>query len=249
MLSGIHPVGMLLITVLYLSALLSFSSQNLTGVLGMAVYPVILYQVGEIPLREALRNTWGLLLFLFLLGIANPIYDREILTYWGSLPVSYGMLSFLSVFLKGMLALLASYGLMASTGMNQLCYAMQCLHMPKILIVIMMLIYRYLMLFLREAQRRSLAYFLRAPGQRGIRFRAWGSLLGGMLLGSIDRAEQIYHAMQLRGFQGEFWLGDRRYSKGKTLVFCLLASCLILIFRTVPVFEQIGGWMVGLQPK
>ncbi|MDE5965574.1 MAG: energy-coupling factor transporter transmembrane protein EcfT [Lachnospiraceae bacterium] len=247
-LSGIHPVGMLLVTVLYLSALLSFLPQNLTGLLGMAVYPVILYQLGGIPLKEAFRHIWGLMLLLFLVGIANPILDREILTYWGSLPVSSGMLSFFSIFLKGAFALLASYGLMASIGMNHLCYALQCLHMPKILIVVMMLTYRYLMLFLREAERRSLAYSLRAPGQRGIHFWAWGSLLGGMLLGSIDRAEKIYYAMQLRGFQGEFWLGYRRYSGRKTVVFCLLMSCLILIFRAVPVFEQVGGWLVNLQP-
>ena len=42
------------------------------------------------------------------------------------------------------------------------------------------------------------AYALRAPGEKGIHFRAWGSLLGQLLLRSVDRAQLVYESMLLR---------------------------------------------------
>ena len=57
-----------------------------------------------------------------------------------------------------------------------------------------------------EARRVALAYELRAPGQKGINFRVWGSLIGQMLLRSMDRSENLYQSMKLRGFKGDFYI-------------------------------------------
>ena len=48
------------------------------------------------------------------------------------------------------------------------------------------------------------AYSLRAPNQKGIHISAWGSFLGQLLLRSMDRAQELYYSMLLRGFRGEF---------------------------------------------
>lgn len=240
--SGVHPAGKLLVTVLFLMTLLSFSAQNFTGVLSMVIYVMVLYQLGELSVRHTVRHLWGLFLLLLLVGIANPILDQKVAVYWGTMPVTEGMLSFITLFLKGGLALLSAYGLMATTGVDALCYGFQCLRLPQMLIVVIMLIYRYIMLFLKEAKRKMLAYSMRAPGQKGVHFAAWGSLLGGMLLGSIDRAEVVYESMQLRGFQGEFHMvhSDREV-KRRTILYCLAMSVMTLTLRLVPVFELVGG--------
>lgn len=52
------------------------------------------------------------------------------------------------------------------------------------------------------------AYHLRAPGQKGIHISAWGSFLGQLLLRSMDRADELYQSMQLRGFCGDFYYAD-----------------------------------------
>lgn len=240
-LTGVHPVGRLLVTALYLIALLSFPAQNLAGVLSMAIYIIIVYQLGQLSIESAIKHLWGLFLLLLLVGIANPLLNREVLTYWGSLPVTEGMLSFITLFLKGGLALLSAYGLMATMGMTAFCYGLQCLHLPQTLIVVVMLIYRYIMLLLKEVKRRTLAYSMRAPGQKGVHFHAWGPLVGGMLLGSIDRAEVVYDSMQLRGFQGKFQMEYRGVLWGRTMGYCTAMAVLILILRFVPVFEMVGA--------
>ena len=71
---------------------------------------------------------------------------------------------------------------------------------------------------MQEGISIATAYELRAPGQKGIQFRAWGSLLGQLLLHSIDRAQLVYESMQLRGFAGSF---SARAEKARRLaVFC-----------------------------
>jgi cobalt/nickel transport system permease protein len=74
------------------------------------------------------------------------------------------------------------------------------------------------------------AYHLRAPGQKGIQVSAWGSFLGQLLLRSMDRAQELYAAMLLRGYDGEFpYAEDRAFRPAD-------AACLIL---SVAVFLSI----------
>ena len=44
---------------------------------------------------------------------------------------------------------------------------------------------------------------MRAERGRPLRLRAYGPLLGTLLLRSMDRAERVYRAMAARGFEGE----------------------------------------------
>ncbi|MFQ6930295.1 MAG: CbiQ family ECF transporter T component [Eubacterium sp.] len=67
--------------------------------------------------------------------------------------------------------------------------------------MIIQLIYRYINVLLKETKRIVVeAYSLRAPGQKGINFKAWGSLPGQLLLRSIDRATDVHNSMSLRGY-------------------------------------------------
>ena len=131
---------------------------------------------------------------------------------------------------KGLFCFLAVWVLIASTGMESVCAALQQLHCPRVLTTTILLIYRYIVLLLQEGIRIATAYALRAPGQKGIQFRAWGSLLGQLLLHSIDR-------MQLRGFAGSFPPGQKKH--GGWLFFAVTVFY-CAVFRAVPVFELAG---------
>ena len=79
--------------------------------------------------------------------------------------------------------------------------------MPKLLVTQFLLTYRYLTLLLEQADTMAQAYILRAPKQKGVHFKVWGSLAGQLLLRSIDRANNLYDSMLLRGYQGEYYYG------------------------------------------
>lgn len=239
--SFVHPLSCLLVTFFYLLLVVSFSKYDLTGVLSMVLYLLILGTGKGISLKEAVGRTWPVLLLVSAVGIANPFVEREICWRWGQISVSYGMISMLTLMLKGIFCVLASYLLIISTGMEGICLGLRCLHLPKELVTIVFLIHRYLIVLLKEAERMMLAYKLRAPGQKGIHFKAWGSFLGLLLLRSMDRAETVYESMLLRGYQGEIRAREFGGSRGKSILYVCLWTVLLVFLRVVPVFEIVGN--------
>ena len=58
-----------------------------------------------------------------LVGIANPFFDREIVFMLGNVKITGGMVSAATLLLKGVYGVSASYLLMVTTRMEDLCYA------------------------------------------------------------------------------------------------------------------------------
>lgn len=220
LIQSLNPLSKLLVTVFYLVILLSFHKYDLTGVLLMGVYPVLMFTLGGIPVRPMWRRMIIILVPVCLVGIANPFFDR-----------TGGWISMLTLLLKGLFAVAATYLLMVTTPMDDLCRALRKLHVPAILVTVIMLIYRYLSVFLEEVGRIRTAYLMRAPGQKGVHFKVWGPLAGMLLLRSMDRSEAVYQSMTLRGFRGEFPFGQDRPFTRRDLIYVLPGIIVPLIIR------------------
>lgn len=242
--NALHPLVKLCITILYIGITVSFPKYNLSGLLVMAVYPVILFITGEISFWEGLRRLRIVLPLACIVGVFNPLFDREIVMQLGNLAVSGGVLSMFTLMIKGILTVFASYLLIATTTIEKICYALRMLHLPKVFVTQILLIYRYISVLLGEAKRITQAYSLRAPGQKGIHFKVWGSLVGQLLLRSMDRAESLYESMCLRGYRGEFYYSSK--IKMQWTDFCYLGvwAIVLLTLRFFPVLEIIGNIFV-----
>ena len=144
--------------------------------------------------------------------------------------------------LKSLLAFLAVFLLAASTGICELSAALARLHAPRLFTTVLLLSYRYLFVLLREGDQLADAYALRAPGKKAVSPRNFASMIGQLLLRSIDRAELIYESMKLRGFSGVM-PGYRNAKRGgiASFLFLLLSLAYCLLFRLIPVFERFGG--------
>lgn len=236
----IHPLAKVIVTVWYMILVMSYPKYNLTGLAGMSLYPIAGMILGEIPVKRAFRQLKGILLLVCMVGIANTVLDRNQVWSLGSFIVTSGMISMLTLVMKAALAVFASYLLIVTTSIENICCAFRMLHLPKILVTLIMLIYRYIVLMLKEAERVTQAYTMRAPNQRGIHYKVWGTLAGQMLLRSIDRAELVYESMTLRGFDGEFYVKGRRQMSGKSMLYGGLWCAALLVLRLVPVFEIVG---------
>ena len=232
-LTTLHPLAKLLMTMAYIVTLMSLGKYNLLGTLFMASYPLLGFHLGQLAWREGLLRLRLILPLVACVGIANPFFDKQIIYICG-LALQAGYISFLTLMLKGVLAVLASYLLIATTTIEQICYALRLLHLPKLLVTQLLLTYRYLTLLLEQADTIAQAYSLRAPKQKGVHFKVWGSLAGQLLLRSIDRANNLYDSMLLRGYQGEYYYGGPLPSWGRRdwlyllgLVSTLLAVALL----------------------
>ena len=210
---SLSPLMKLMITLLYIFITVSFSQYDFNGLFRMILYPVIVYQISGIPIRTCFYKLRIVLPLVWAVGLFNPFFDRKILFMIGNIPVSGGIISMLTLMLKGTFCLMASFILIATTTIEEICYALRQLHVPKILTSLLLLTYRYISLLLEQVGIMTEAYHLRAPGQKGIHISAWGSFLGQLLLRTMDRAEALYESMELRGFHGEFYYAEKVYEK------------------------------------
>ena len=227
---SLHPMAKLFVTVIYLVVLLSFHKYALAGVLLMAAYPILLFTLGDIAFRPMWRRMFIILIPVCLVGIANPFFDHTPI-FAGHPGITGGMVSLVTLLLKGVLAVSACYLFMVTTTMEDLCRALRKLRVPAVLVTVIMLVHRYLIVFAEEVDRMRTAYQLRAPSQKGVHFRAWGSLVGMLLLRSVDRAEAVYQAMTLRGFSGDFPADRDKPLSRADIAYCLSGTLIPLIIR------------------
>ena len=237
----IHPLVRLFVTLLFIIMTVSFPKYDLAGVLSMAVYPVILFITLELSFSDAVRRLRIVLPLVLIIGIFNPFLDRTPIGVLFGIPVSGGVISMLTLMIKAVLAVLASYLLIATTPVEELCFSLRKIRVPQIIVVEFLLIYRYISVLLREAGRVRDAYMLRAPGQKGIAFRAWGPLLGQMLLRSMDRADVLYESMQLRGFHGAFFAAEKKHSFVGGAVYLIGFAALFVLLRYVRLPSMLAG--------
>lgn len=126
-----------------------------------------------------------------------------------------GLARFISVALKSWISVQMAVMLASTTPFPEILAAMRALRLPKLLVAIIGLMWRYLFVMVDEAMRMMRARQARsgemhaAPGGNGAggsvmwRARVTGGMAGSLFLRSLERSDRIYNAMLSRGYDGE----------------------------------------------
>ncbi len=124
-----------------------------------------------------------------------------------------GVERFISILLKSWLSVQAAVLLASTTTFPDLLLAMRGVRMPRLLVAIIGLMWRYLFVLADEALRLLRARAARSSqlptsGRQGGGSLAWrarvtGGMAGNLFLRSFERADRIYGAMASRGYDGE----------------------------------------------
>ncbi len=231
-------------TVAYIVTVVSFDKYDLSGLVPLVLWPLLLFQLSGVPVRTCFYKLRIVLPLVMAVGLFNPLFDRAPLLRLGSLLVSGGTVSMLTLMLKGVLCLMASFLLMATTPIDCLCASLRTLRVPKTLVTLLLLTYRYVGVMTEELAVMTDAYHLRAPGQKGIHISAWGSFLGQLLLRSMDRAQELYAGMLLRGYHEHFHYAPvKPFSYGDAVYLAVCVGAFTLL-RLVPIARLLGGLFV-----
>nr|MBC7244605.1 cobalt ECF transporter T component CbiQ [Chloroflexota bacterium] len=120
-----------------------------------------------------------------------------------------GLERFLSIALKSWLAVQMAVLLTATTPLPDILVAMRALGVPRLLVAILGLMWRYLFVLADEALRMMRARDARSASMSGRsgstiawRARVTGGMVGSLFLRGYERSERIYHAMLARGYDG-----------------------------------------------
>ncbi|MGE5484032.1 MAG: cobalt ECF transporter T component CbiQ [Ignavibacteriales bacterium] len=242
---GIHPLAKTLATLVYVAVVASFGRYEVSKLLPLVFYPVVLFSLADLPLGPILKRIMLVEPFVILIGVLNPVFDHHVFVL-GGVAVSRGWVTFLSILIKCSLTVAAALLLVATTGIDRLAQALRMLGVSRLLVLQLLLTYRYALLLMEEVDRTLRAYSLRAPGQRGVHRRCWGSLAGRIMLRTLDRAQRVYHAMCLRGFQGEYNTGDDRRIGAGDLAYVVVWASFFATSRLFDIPMLIGSLVVGV---
>ncbi len=183
------PILKLIATIIYIYIVVSFDKYHFIPLLLMAIIPIAIYILAKTKISTCFYKLRIIMPFILMVGIFNPIIEGDI-----------GFISMFTLMLKGILSLMMSFIFIATTPIDNLCNDLRKIHFPKILVTLLLLTYRYIGVLTKEVSIMTDAYHLRAPKQKGVAPKAWGSFLGQLLLRSMDKATEIYNSMQLRGY-------------------------------------------------
>ena len=241
----LHPVVKLLTTAFYLIAVVSFGQYEISGLLPFVFYPVMVIAIAELPVAPVLKRILLVEPFIIGIGILNPLFDNCMVSF-GGISFSRGWITFLSIFIKSGLTVSVSILLIATTGMDRLAEALRMLKIPRIFVLQLLLTYRYIAVLADEVYRLQRAYSLRSPGQKGVRRSVWGSFAGQLLLRAFERAQQIYQAMSLRGFTGEYNTGEASRVGIRDFAYLACWSMFFIAARIYDIPALIGSLLIGV---
>ncbi len=192
-----------LVTIVYLGVVMSFPRQALSALTPFVLYPVALLALGRIPPQPILKKILLAAPFALVIGMLNPLLDRQPVLALGSLVVTGGWLSFGSILFRFVLTVAAALALVACTGMHRLAAGLGQLGVPRVFVVQLLFLHRYLFVVADEGCQMMRSVALRSVGTHSLRLRVYGSLVGHLLLRSLAQADRVYRAMIARGFDGE----------------------------------------------
>lgn len=193
---------------------------------------ILLLIASDLRLGSVLKSIRVFFWFILLLWIVLPFsIPGEQIVIIGPLRASFqGVLKALSISLKSTAIVLLIIALLGTSKVFSLAHAMSHFHMPKKLLYLTFLSYRYIHVIHREYMKLRDAMRIRGfkPKTNIHTYKSFGYLIGMLLIRSYERSERIYNAMLCRGFHGKFYLFEHFTIRGRDILFLSLMTATLL---------------------
>ncbi len=235
-----------LATLIFVIAVMSFNRYELSALLPFFVFPLFLALRANLPSVYLVKRIVIVIPFAILVGLFNPLLDRQVMLRLGAIGVSGGWISCASILVRAVLTVSAALILISVTGFTAVCQALNRMGCPRTFTTQLLFLHRYLFVLMEEARQVARAREVRSFGRRGLGIRNSGAILGNLLLRTWERAERIHLAMLARGFNGEFRSRKTGRFGINDLLFLLGWSAVFAVFRTWNIPRLLGGMMMGI---
>lgn len=227
----LDPRAKLLATVVFIVTVMSFNKYRISALVPFTLFPILTIVLGNLPSRDLLKRLLWIAPFAVLIGVFNPLLDRQPILSIGPLTISGGWVSFASILLRFCLTVLAAFILVASTGFNTICLSLEKLGVPNIFVVQLQFLYRYAFVLAEEVLRMLRGWQLRAPLRKAMTLSTFSTFLGSLFLRTTSRSQRIYRAMCCRGFDGTLHPSRPLHWKTRDTLFVLVCCSLFILFR------------------
>lgn len=236
---GIDPRAKWVLTIAFLIAMLSVPLMQLSVLILFFLYPILMCLLAGIGYGKLFIRSLIILPFVLLIGIFNPMIDRQVVFSMEGVRITAGWISFCSIVIRGLLSVQTVFILVYTTGFYSICLGMQRLRIPQLFTNQVLFVYRYLFVLLQEALSMQQARDSRSFGRRSYPLRMWGIFVGQLLLRTVDRAKRIHNAMLARGYVGRIeGISQLTWRKRDTL-FLLVGVLFVVLLRFEWLFYEL----------
>ncbi len=236
----LDPRVKILVSFLFILFVVSYPKYELSALMPFFIYPVFLLTAGNIPFKAIAKKVLFVSPFAIFIGIFNPLIDTNVMLTPFGFPVSGGWISFFSIIVKFILTVSTALLLIAVTSFPGICEALERMKLPKLFVIQLLFLYRYLFVLLDVALRMIRAREARSFGSRGKEIKTFIRLISVLLVRSVERAERIYQAMLARGFRGEIRVLKRHSLGYYDILFAVVSISLFSIFRNFNLVNFFG---------
>lgn len=165
--------------------------------------------LSKLPIFYVLKRSLVVMPFVLMIAIFIPfIKEGEVagsynIWLW-QVSVTYTGLQVLwNVLIKAWLSILSLIWLTSTTKLPNLLKGLEQLGMPRVMVMILSFMYRYIFVVVDEVMRMRQARDSRDfGGKRLWQLRTIGNMIGTLFIRSYERGERVYAAMLARGFDG-----------------------------------------------
>jgi len=195
--------------------------------------------ISKLPPLYVLKRSLVIFPFVFLIAVFIPFFkEGEIagsynIWLW-QVSVTYsGLFILANVMVKAWLCILALILLSSTTKLAELLKGLGQLGVPRVMILILSFMYRYIFVLADEVMRMKQARDSRNFGRNRLhQLKTIGNMVGTLFIRSYERGERIYAAMLSRGFDGQIRTMQNLSFRPVDAYFSAI-FCLILIFPCV----------------
>ncbi|MDI1472173.1 Transmembrane component NikQ of energizing module of nickel ECF transporter [Thermodesulfovibrio sp. N1] len=198
------------------------------------IYSVFSIFIAHLKLRKLFSRLFIANFFIFFIWIFLPISypGNPYIELW-QIKISHeGFIYALSITIKANAIIVATITLLGTSSVNSLAHAMLHLKAPKKLVTVFFLFYRYITVIHDEYLKIKRTVYARGfvPKSNLHTYRTYAYIVGGMLIKSYEKAEEIYKAMLCRGFQGFFPLFEHFQTRKIDIIFSVLSIFIFILF-------------------
>jgi len=225
----LDPRSKLLVTLAFIAAVVLTPAGSW---LVYSLYFIIiatLILVSRLPLSYIFRRSLAIIPFVLLVAIFIPFFKEGEATFsiniwdWHTSVTHEGLQLLWSIIIKSWLSILSLILLTSTTSFTSLLKGLEQLRMPRIMVMLLSFMYRYIFLLTDEVMRMKQARDSRGFGGKRLRqISTVGNMIGTLFLRSYERGERVYAAMVSRGFDGHSRTLD-------TLSFKRIDACFIAV--------------------
>lgn len=120
--------------------------------------------------------------------------------------------------------------LTATTSWSDITCSLKLLHIPDIFILVLDITMKYILILGEFSLNMLYALKLKSIGKSRVKNSSLSGIIGTMFIKSKDMAEEMYSAMECRGFTGEYSV-RRKYKLGiSDVIFVIINIMVILIY-------------------